>query len=165
MESIQVTVPINPSVVGPGAYLLLYSGPNAVSIDYNTPIAGPIEVYPASIRETYHNITPHNDGPHNGFHGHDAGHNCGVHNVSPHNGAQDTVTWRGGLYYGPSGGSKTIVVAAKIYDYTGKADAGNPTVVASLCINTFPRPPASLQASSLAGGVMTFTFQPSPDLP
>lgn len=171
METVRLTWPI-PDDVRPGSTIVPFGDWGSGTVDYTAPIGQAILARTRSITETSHAETGHAEAPHAGGYAR-GGHAQGMHAVCPHAGWQDTASMIVQLLYGPGGsthgnGSSNGVhkFGARLYDPDGRVSVTLPSSSEemSVVINTSPRAPSSMTATSLAAGVLTLDFTASVDL-
>lgn len=164
MESVKTTIPVDSSWL-PGSYLRIYASDAGGSVDFNTPVSGKIPVWPRHISMPIYGVTARGMGQRGSFGGL-AGRGHGIRGMHTRGGSEDVVSWQGGQFYGPAGGSKTFKLGAKVFDSAGRVNASDPTSAqqVTLTINAAPRPSSGLAPTNLASHVATFTFTASEDL-
>ena len=162
MESVRLTF-VAPADALPGDYIRVFSDNGSGAIDFDNPIGGLVPILPKGSacairgRETRGRQTRKNNYTSSG------GRGCEIRGQQTRGQTRALVVWRGGLFYGPHNASKTFQFAGAVYDKLHVASGGSKSAT-TILINTSPRGPVGLTASTLSAGVLTFTFTASPDL-
>lgn len=154
-----------PDDVQPGSYFIAYIDDADGTIKFDQPISPQIPARSPNERSIFHLETNHLSGRHLGSTGR-AGHLAGLHLEYEHLGWQDTIHFKGGHFYGPTGTTGRTQFAVKLFDARGLASASTPSSFTQT-INTSPEAPRALAVAStqsLPAPQITLSFVPSTSL-
>lgn len=163
-ESVTITLPVTEDIQ-PGAYAIFFSDDADGVMKFDQPISPRVPLRSPTDRSVYHLQSNHLSGRHLSGVGR-AGHLAGLHLEHEHLGHQDTATFSGGSFYGPTGTTGRTQLAVKIYDKEGRSVATIPNAYTQT-FNTSPNPPRDLAVAStqsLPAPQITLSFVPSSSL-